>query len=59
MVNSEADISKSSRPAATRVSDPSIFQVASDDSFVGECSAEGANVLQVIGGPPETPMYHK
>ena len=59
MVSREADILEGSRPASARVSDPSVFEVAGDNSFVGECSAEGTNVFQVIGGLPETPMYHK
>ncbi len=59
MVSCEADIMKGSGPAATNISDPSVFNVAGDDSFARECSAERANVLQVIGRSPETAVNHE
>jgi hypothetical protein len=48
MVGREADILKGSRPTTAGVSEPSVFEVAGDDSFAGEGSAKIANVLQVI-----------
>jgi hypothetical protein len=59
VVSREADILKSSRPTATRVSEPSVFEVASGDSFACESSAEVTNVRQVICGLPETAVDHE
>jgi hypothetical protein len=59
VVSSEADIMKGTRPATTRVSEPSIFEIAGDDSFAGEGSTEITNVLQVICRLPETAMDYE
>lgn len=59
MVSRETDILKGSRPSTTRVAEPSVFEVAGDDSLSGERSAKIANVRQVIFGPPETTMDHE
>jgi hypothetical protein len=59
VVGREADILKRSRPAAARVSQPSVFEVAGDDSFAGEGGAEVANMVQVICGLPETAMDYE
>ena len=44
MVSREADVLKRSGPTTTRISEPSVFEVASDDSFAGEGGTEVANV---------------
>ena len=59
MVSREANIQKRSRPAAARISEPSVFEVAGDDSFAGKGSADVANVRQVIRGLPETAMNYE
>ena len=59
MIGREANILKSSRPATTRISEPSIFEVAGNDSLTGEGRADVANVRQVICRLPETAMDHE
>ncbi len=59
MVGRETDILEGPRPSTAKISEPSVFEVAGDDSFTGEGSAEVANVLQVIFGLPETPMDYE
>jgi len=41
------------------VSDPSVFEVAGDNSFASKCSAEVPNVLQVISGLPKSTVNHE
>ena len=55
----EADVLKGSRPAPSRVSDPSVFYVTCDNSFGGESGAEMTDVRQVVDGLPETTMDDK
>jgi hypothetical protein len=59
VINRQANVLKSSGPAATGVSQPSIFKIAGDDSLASEGSAERANVLQVIDRLPETTMDYE
>ncbi len=54
-----ADVLEGSGIAAAGVSETAVFEIARDDSVAGEAGAEGANVLQIIGGLPETIMNHK
>jgi len=44
VISREADILKRSGPAAARISDQAVFEVAGDDSFAGKGGAEVANV---------------
>ena len=44
MIGREANVLKSSRPATSRISEPSIFEVTGNDSLAGEGGAEVANV---------------
>jgi len=44
VISRETDILKRSRPTATVISDPSVIEVAGDDSFAGKGGAEVANV---------------
>ncbi len=46
-------------PAAVGVSETPVFEVARDCSLAGRAGAESANVLQIIGGLPETTMNHE
>src|SRR5260370_19687953 len=50
----ETDVLKGSWPAAAGVADPSVFEVACDNSLRSEGGAEMPNVGQVILGLPET-----
>ena len=59
MVSCEANILKGSGPAATGVSEPSVFEIAGDNSFAGKGRAEVANVSQVVCRLPETAMDYK
>ena len=59
MVGREADVLKRSRPATAGISEPSVFEVAGDDSFAGKGSAEVADMRQVICGLPETAVNHE
>jgi len=59
MIGREANILKSSRPATTGISEPSIFKVAGNYSLAGEGGAEVANVRQVICGLPETAVDYE
>ncbi len=59
MVGRETNILKRPRPAAARISDPSVLEVASDASSLGERRTEVANVLQVICRTPETTVDHE
>ncbi len=52
----ETDVLKGSWPATAGVADPSVFQVARDNSLRSEGGAEMPNVGQVILGLPETPV---
>jgi hypothetical protein len=54
--SSEVDVQKSSRPPASRVADPPVFEVARDYSSRGEGSAEMRDMQQIITGLPETTM---
>jgi len=58
VIGREANILESSKPATARISEPSIFEVAGNDSLAGEGGAEVANVRQVICGLPETAVDH-
>ena len=59
MIDGEADILKSSRPTTPRISEPSVFEVAGNDSLAGERGTKVANVRQVVYGLPETTMDHE
>jgi len=56
VASSEVDVEKSSRPSASPVADPPVFQVARDYSSRGEGSTEMPNMQQIIMGLPEATM---
>ena len=59
MVYGSADILEGARPAAARVPETPVFEIARDRSLAGKAGAESANVFQVIGGLPETTMNYE
>jgi hypothetical protein len=52
----EADVLKGSRPAAAKVANPPVFDVARDYPLGGEGGAEMPDMREVILGSPETAM---
>jgi hypothetical protein len=58
-VGRKTDVLKGSRPTATRVADPPVFDIARDYSSRGEGSAEMPDMQQIITGLPETTMYYE